>query len=150
MTMRRGTTSEPGEDRKARPTIDPHRVVRALIVYTSLVVTSELTFGRQSFPVHFWYFTTTPAWAWSVPVHGLGFLWVAWVTRQASALRATLLALSYFVLAETLNFTVLRLFTYEASPLGEVGSLIAILGLYTVLCTLVVALLRAPNTNESS
>ncbi len=117
------------------------RIGMAAVSYALCVALAECTVGNESFPVHFWYFTATPAWQWSVPVHALGFAWIVIMNLINGGIlyRAVLSSWVFFILAETFNLTVLRCFSYA----GNVAiSLAVILALYLVLCAMTILLLR--------
>ncbi len=113
--------------------------------YAAAVFIAEITLGSAEFPLHFWYFSGMPAWQWSVPVHGAGFLWIALWTRALRSHPAILsmaVSWAFFIAAETINRFCLLLFDYSSETLGIEASFSAVLALYAMLCAVIVYTLR--------
>jgi hypothetical protein len=111
-------------------------------IYAAAIFVAEITLGNEGFPLHFWHFTAIPAWPWSVPVHGAGFLWITLWSRALRNRPAPLsIAISwiFFIAAETVNRSWLKLFDYSAMPFGATASFAAVLVLYLLLCIAVVS-----------
>lgn len=121
------------------------KIILIAVLYAALVFISENTLGNPDFPIHFWIFTTMPAWQWSVPVHFSGFLWIVFWNvklKEESIVWAVVACLMFFFSAELLNRHVFHFFIYSRQPLGEDFSFWVVIGLYVGLCAICSLFLR--------
>jgi|GEM_PF-2165576 len=123
-------------------------MVRLLLIAcacAAAIIIAENTVGNAGFPLCFWYFDMTPAWQWSLPVHGSGFIWAAawtFALRRRPAVLSMIISWIFFIASEIINRFWLMLFDYSQEPFGVNFSFVAVLFLYAVLCVLVVYTLR--------
>ncbi len=113
--------------------------------YAAAVYIAENTLGNAGFPLYLWYFERIPAWQWSLPVHGAGFIWIAawtYALRRRQTTLSILVSWAFFAAAEMLNIFRLKLFDYSSKPFGIDFSLAAVLALYAILCVVAVYALR--------
>jgi hypothetical protein len=118
----------------------------ALLFYAFSVILSESTLGNPNFPITLWAFQKISVFYWSVPVHGIGFLWLLfWVKilRDKPILFSILVSSLFFLVMEMANWFVFQFFTYEPYLFGAEGSFATILLLYVILCSITCMILRS-------
>lgn len=121
------------------------RLLCIACAYTAAIFIAENTLGNAGFPLCFWHFERIPAWQWSLPVHGAGFIWIAAWTKALRAKPAVLsmiVSWIFFTTAEFLNRHLLRLFDYSTELFGINFSFVAVMVLYGILCALCVFAMR--------
>lgn len=121
------------------------RLLSIACAYAASIFVAENTLGNAGFPLCLWYFGRIPAWQWSLPVHGAGFIWIAAWTyelRRRHITHSILVSWAFFAAAETLNLFRLKFFDYSSKPFGIDFSFAAVLALYAILCVVAVYALR--------
>lgn len=123
-------------------------MVRLLLIacgYTAAVCIAENTVGNAGFLLYFWCFERIPAWQWSLPVHGAGFLWIVGWTfalRCRPEVISMIVSWIFFAAAELLNRCWFQFFDYGREPFGANFSFVAVLLLYAMLCFFIIFALR--------